>query len=50
MNKKATTPDEDVNEMIETNNEIVIAAGKKPLFDTIEDLDRLMESEEPITF
>ena len=50
MTKKTTTPDEDVNEMIEANNEIVKAAGKTPLFESIEDLDKLMESEDTLVF
>ena len=39
---------EDTNETIKLCNDVVIAAGKKPLFDSIEELEKLMSSTEPI--
>lgn len=39
---------EDINETIKLCNNIVVAAGKKPIYENMEELEKLMSSNEPI--
>ena len=50
MDKKTIPTNEELQKTIDDNNEIVKSCGKDPLFEDFDEFDRLMKSDETVSF